>query len=76
MTNVYRDLNDLLDQRSALSETFRNYELRFESQAETFKGNGESFALYPSITALALLANSVAQSSQLIFILAAATPHS
>lgn len=76
VTDIYRDLTELLNLRREPAELFRNYELRFAAQASTFNANGPSVALPSSLTALALLANSGVDSPQRISILAAAAPSS
>lgn len=57
-----------------LIEKLRNFESRFEAQVATFNAGSDSSKFTASFTSLRLLARCNVESSQLIFVLAAAGP--
>lgn len=72
---VYQDFLTVLGTKRGSNETFRNFEPRFASKVSKFNSHSASFELAEALTAFMLLANSGVDSSQRIFVLAAATPH-
>lgn len=71
VSDVYRDLNGLLQLRHVHSESFRSFELRLAIQNLKFNASGAAVAFYGSRAALLLLCNSGVHSAQRVSILAA-----
>lgn len=64
----------LMSTRTNPSESFRDFELKFNSQLSRFNSLATNASLTDSISALMLLANAMVDSSQRVSILAAASP--
>ena len=76
VSDVYQDFMNLLNLKRGTTESFRNFESRFEAQISKFNAHSDSSKLPASLTAFMLLANSNVDSSQRISVLAAAAPSS
>lgn len=71
VSDVSRDLHDLLQIRRGSNEAFRAFQLRFAAQVATFNGNGAAIQFPESSTALIPLANASVDSAQRVSILPA-----
>lgn len=62
--NVYQDFIAVLNIRRGDTESFKNFESRFEAKASKFKSHGPSCTLPEALTAFMLLSNSSVDNSQ------------
>ena len=76
VSDVYQDFMRLMNLKRGPTETFLNFESRFEAQISKFNAHSETSKIPASLTALMLLANSKVDSGQRISVLAAAAPSS
>lgn len=74
LSEVYHDFNGLLSTKRGATETFKNFELRFEAEASKFNAHSEVTKLPESLLAFILLANSNVDNGQRVSVLAAASP--
>jgi len=74
VSEVYQDFTTVLGTKRGNSESFKNFESRFDSQVSKFNAHATTTKLPDSLVAFMLLANANVENNQRISVLAAASP--
>lgn len=75
VSNVYQLFQDMLSTKRGTSESFQNFESRFEAKVSKFNSQSENLKLPEALVTFVLLANCNLDGSQRVSILAAAAPY-